>query len=138
MKRPICVRCQTEFQQIKSGVSVIDMFSQPPKPYQIWLADLFECPTCKTRIVSGFAQDSLSKHFNKDFGYWLEIHSDGFQIFNYEHPTDAVIQRLIGAISRHEPMANDPAIIDAINAIDDALHQKEAADGNTQCDKTGS
>ena len=130
MKRPICIRCQTEFQQIKSGISVIDMFSQPPEPYQIWLADLFECPTCKTRIVSGFAQDSFIKHFNKDFGYWLEVHSDGFQVFNYEHPADAnptkneAIQRLVDAISRHEPMANDPAIIDAINAIDDALYQR--------------
>ena len=28
-----------------------------------------------------------------------------------------VLQRLVEALSRHEPMANDPAVIDAINAI---------------------
>ena len=31
------------------------------------------------------------------------------------------LTRLIQAIGRHEPMANDPDVIDAINAIEDAL-----------------
>ena len=130
MKRPICVRCQTEFRNIKSGIAVIEMFSQPPEPYQIWLADLFECPTCKTRIVSGFAQEPLTHHFERDFERRLLQSGGDSPVYNYEYPADAnptkneAIQRLIEAINRHEPMANDPAIIDAINAIDDALYQR--------------
>ena len=130
MKRPICVRCQTEFRNIKSGTAVIDMFSQPTEPYQVWRADLFECPMCKTQIVSGFAQEPLAEHYQDSFGYWLRKAIEGTHVYNYEHPADAnptkneATQQLIGAVSRHEPMANDPAIIDAINAIDDALCQR--------------
>lgn len=36
---------------------------------------------------------------------------------------DILIQRLIEAVNRHEPMANDPAVIDAINAVEDALKE---------------
>lgn len=123
MKRPICVKCQTGFRNIKSGIKVIDIFSCPPKPYKIWLADLFECPICKTQIVSGFGQNPISQHYETDFDYWL--HEDRSQIYNYEYPEDTLnpIQRLIEAIGRHEPMANDPAVIDAINAIEDVLIQ---------------
>jgi len=130
MKRPICVKCQTEFRNIKSGIAVIDMFSDPPEPYQVWLADLFECPTCKTQIVSGFGDRLLVRHHDVDFKQHLRFLRERFEVRNYEHPEDAnpvpttkneALQRLVEAIGRHEPMANDPAIIDAINAIEDIL-----------------
>ncbi|GAG21122.1 unnamed protein product, partial [marine sediment metagenome] len=35
-------------------------------------------------------------------------------------------QALVTAIGRHEPLANDPAVIDAVNAVEDALRQGEA------------
>ena len=86
MKRPICVKCETQFQQIKTGIAVVDMFSSPPKPYQIWLADLFECPVCKVQIVSGFADRPLAHHFEADLKHWLQLWKagGGFQVFNYE------------------------------------------------------
>jgi len=86
MKRPICIKCETEFQQIKTGIAVVDMFSLPPKPYQIWLADLFECPVCKVQIVGGFADSPLVRHSEADLKHWLQLWKagGGFQVFNYE------------------------------------------------------
>ena len=130
MRRPICAKCQIEFRVLKNGVWVIDMAWKPPKPCEIWRADLFECPICKAQIVGGFAQEPLAENYQDSFGYWLRKAIEGTHVYNYEHPEDAnptkneVVQQLIEAISRHEPMANDPAIIDAINAIDDALCQR--------------
>lgn len=89
MRRPICVKCQVEFRVRKNGVTVIDTFSQPPKPYQIWRADLFECPICKTQVVGGFAQEPLAQHFEDSFDFWLGLAAEGFQVFNYEHTEDA-------------------------------------------------
>lgn len=48
----------------------------------------------------------------------------GWTIFFHPRQVDVtplVLTRLIQAVARHEPMANDPAVIDAINAIEDAL-----------------
>lgn len=38
MKAPICPRCQTKFRNIQSGVTVVEMFLNPPQPYNLWLA----------------------------------------------------------------------------------------------------
>lgn len=89
MKPPVCVKCQIQLRKIKVGVAVIDMFSHPPKPYQVWLADLFECPICKTRIVSAFADNPLGRYFEGDFGYWVHKAGGGFQVYNYEYVADA-------------------------------------------------
>ena len=39
-----------------------------------------------------------------------------------------LIQRLIEAIGRHPAAENDPDVIDAMSAVEDALRQKDAAD----------
>lgn len=85
MRRPICVKCQTEFRVSRNGIAVIDMAWQPPKPCAVWHADLFECPICKTQIVSGFAQKSLAEYFEAKFGFWLHNAGKGFHVYNYEH-----------------------------------------------------
>jgi len=84
MKRPICVKCETEFQPFKTGIAVVDMFSSPPEPYQIWLADLFECPVCKVQIVSGFADRPLARHFEADFERRLLESGGDSPVYNYE------------------------------------------------------
>lgn len=42
-------------------------------------------------------------------------------------PLISPMQHLIQAISRHDVMANDPAVIDAINAVEDALRMSDWA-----------
>ena len=96
MKRPICVKCQIPFRNIKSGVSVIDMFSSPSKPYKIWHADLFECPICKVQIVNGFADRPFAHHFEADFERRLLQSGGDSPVYNYEHIEDALRQKEAG------------------------------------------
>ena len=67
MPKMVCVNCQTELQIEKTGVFVIEMFLDPPVPYKIWNADLWQCPGCHTEIVSGFASHQLVEHYEDDF-----------------------------------------------------------------------
>lgn len=90
MRRPVCVKCQVEFRVRKNGVTVIDTFSRPPKPYRLIRADLFECPICRTLIVGGFAQEPLVEHFEDNFEYWLQKATGGFWVYNYEYVEDAI------------------------------------------------
>ena len=69
---------------------VVDMFSQPPKPYRITHADLFECPLCKTQIVSGFALKSLAEHYEDKFERWLQKAGEGTCVYNYEYAAEAI------------------------------------------------
>lgn len=90
MRRPICVKCRIEFRVLENGIDVIDMFSQPPKPYRLTQADLFECPTCKTQIVSGFADKAWIQHFEGNFEHWLRKALEGTHVYNYEYAADAL------------------------------------------------
>jgi len=55
MKKPICTTCEVTFQVIKTGITVMEMYLDPPEPYRTWAADLLECPGCGTRIAAQFA-----------------------------------------------------------------------------------
>ena len=90
MRRPICVKCRIEFRPVENGVTVVDMFSQPPKPYRMWQADLFECPICKTQIVSGFADKALAYHHESVFEHWLQTPGRCSRVYNYEYAVDAI------------------------------------------------
>lgn len=90
MRRPICIKCRIEFRPLENGITVIDMFSQPPKPYRVTHADLFECPICKKQIVSGFALKPLAEHFEDKFKFWLRKALEGAHVYNYEYAADAL------------------------------------------------
>jgi hypothetical protein len=64
MRQPICVKCQVSLKCIKTGVDVEAMAAD--MPYQIWSGDLFECPSCHVEIVSGFGQQPVAEHFQKE------------------------------------------------------------------------
>lgn len=42
----VCVQCGIEHRIKQNGFSVVEMFMDPPQPYRIWSADLWECPVC--------------------------------------------------------------------------------------------
>lgn len=53
--RPIfCARCLRDLRPEKNGVYLLEMAGDPPQPYALWHADLWTCPECKTRIISGY------------------------------------------------------------------------------------
>jgi len=53
-------------------------------------ADLFECPICKTQIVSGFADKPWAEHYEDTFQHWLRKALEGTHVCNYEHAKDAL------------------------------------------------
>ena len=67
MPAPTCVQCQVGFDRIKSGIFLVEMFNDPPRPYKVWHADLWECQKCEEQIVSGYGQGPLSEHFQEHF-----------------------------------------------------------------------
>ncbi len=85
MPRLICVKCQVEFCREQS-VYVVEMFNQPPEPYNVWCADLWTCDVCKSEIVSGFASRPIKEHFEDGFTDWLEREKQGCRriIYDYE------------------------------------------------------
>ena len=62
MKRPICLKCQMEMRIVRVGVTVVEMFLDPPEPYRVWNADVVECPMCKNRVATGFSIKPIYHH----------------------------------------------------------------------------
>lgn len=52
---PICVRCERNYHCERNGVWV------RLGPDEIISADMYECPNCKHRIISGFAHRATSR-----------------------------------------------------------------------------
>lgn len=97
-----------------------------------------ECECCdlteaEAQLMTDWAQKLLdSKAFR-----FVSMAVRGWTIFLPERKRDITpldtspLTRLIQAIGRYEPMANDPDVIDAINAVEDVLMQtlKRAKEG---------
>ena len=66
MRKPLCVKCQTQFRNIESGVTVVTM-DGCNQPYELIRADLLECPGCKTQIVAGYADQVYARHYHNKF-----------------------------------------------------------------------
>lgn len=65
--KPICAKCQLEFKVVQQGIAAVPMFMNPPKPYQIYAADLLECPLCHFQIAGQFANLPLAEHYQDEF-----------------------------------------------------------------------
>jgi hypothetical protein len=65
----ICVDCQVEYQVHQIGVPVITLFLDPPQPYEIGFADLYECPGCQHVVVSAHSYSDwpFRRHHGEDF-----------------------------------------------------------------------
>ena len=66
-----CVNCERGYHLIENGVFLVEMFCNPPQPYKIWSADLWQCPGCKDRVVSGRGDNPLMHHFQEGFDVYL-------------------------------------------------------------------
>lgn len=62
----VCVNCQTRLRIKRNGILTVDMFQDPPEPYEAFTGDLWECPGCKAQIVAGFGQFPVARHFEVD------------------------------------------------------------------------
>lgn len=65
MNKPICVKCEREFQMEKDCV-VSELYQKNTKIYKLWSADLWICPVCGNIIVHGFASKPFMEEFSGD------------------------------------------------------------------------
>jgi len=72
MAATTCVKCEVGYQIVKSGVYLVTMFNNPPEPYQIWHADMHQCPECGEKIVTGRGSGAISEHFKVGFSDYLQ------------------------------------------------------------------
>ena len=95
MPKMICFQCHVELVIEKSGVDVVEMFSQPPQPYQLFQADAWKCPGCGAIVIAGFAHEPLAEHWQDDF--------------------DAILNRMIESKN-----ANAGWLVKSFESVDDA------------------
>lgn len=92
MPKMVCLKCQTEFRIIKTGATVIDFFRDPPEPYRILEADVWECPGCKDRVAAGFAENAWVEHYMSFFAEKIQEVIDSARagrawiVLNFERP----------------------------------------------------
>ncbi len=65
MPKIVCVKCKRELRVAKNEVYYIETFKYGP--YRVWNADKFQCPECGTEILSGYGNNPILSHFDKDF-----------------------------------------------------------------------
>lgn len=66
-----CVGCKTTLRPRKNDVCVLTTFDGG-KPYQLWQADLWECPDCGNQVILGYGAKCWSEHYQPDFKSYLD------------------------------------------------------------------
>jgi hypothetical protein len=72
MATPICVACGLTMRCHKNGQPVLitaDRAKQ--KPYQFYMTDVYQCPGCKTKVVTGFSKpiESYDENFQREIAH---------------------------------------------------------------------
>ena len=62
----VCVKCRVEMRVRKNGFFVEEM-AEGDRPYKLWFADLWFCPSCGIEVVAGFAKEPYREHFHSDY-----------------------------------------------------------------------
>lgn len=63
MKRIVCNVCNREMTMQTVGVLVVETYMDPPRPYQLWNADIYRCRECTFRVaITG----DFGKHFDRE------------------------------------------------------------------------
>ena len=75
-----CVPCGRKYQLVKTGVILATMFNDPPTEYEMWEADLHQCPKCGHQAVLGVANQPFGVHFQDVFADLLQKAQDSGRI----------------------------------------------------------
>ncbi len=67
MMKPVCAKCQAQFQIKKNGVTVVETAGNPPVAYRIWRADLLACPICNAELTTNFGHEPLNERDEPGF-----------------------------------------------------------------------
>jgi hypothetical protein len=63
MPKVVCVKCEIAFRVKKNGVILAVTFNNG-KLYELYSADLWQCPKCGFEVVAGIAHDPFANHYN--------------------------------------------------------------------------
>jgi len=77
---PVCVECRLAMRPLKNGVVVEEMSDS--ESYKLWLADSWKCPSCGSRVITGFAREPLSEHFMPTHQAKLDREPDRLRFWN--------------------------------------------------------
>ena len=66
-----CAGCQTYLRPRKNEITVLQTMDEEGKPYKIWNADLWECPTCGNQVILGYGQQHITEHYMDNFAHWM-------------------------------------------------------------------
>lgn len=72
----VCLPCGKFFRPKKNGVWIeegMPISKTEWGPYKIWQADLVECPSCRTEVVTGFGMKAAVEHFQPDYSKFREM-----------------------------------------------------------------
>lgn len=64
--KAVCAKCRCEMRPKKNDYCVEEM-ADTAFPYRVWFADLWSCPSCKSEVVIGFANNPWGEHFQPDY-----------------------------------------------------------------------
>ena len=62
-----CAKCNRQMVLKNVGIDVIETFTEIQEPYQIWSADLWECPECGNQVAAGFGDCARYSHYSPMF-----------------------------------------------------------------------
>ncbi len=61
-----CASCRTSLRPRKNDIDVV-VEDGEGKPWRLWSADLWECPSCGARSILGFGAHHYAEHYEADF-----------------------------------------------------------------------
>lgn len=91
-----CAQCQRKMDVAQAGAAVVVMFDNPPRPYQLWQADILACPRCHVEIVAGYGVRPVSEHWQPEFAQRLQQAQDApgaRVIYEYERARPATAKQ---------------------------------------------
>lgn len=72
---PVCVKCNQKMDCDKNGAIVMEIF-QGDKPYKLWRTDMYKCPICGFKVITGWADKPMAEHFQDNFKRILKDYKD--------------------------------------------------------------
>jgi hypothetical protein len=71
MPNAVCPKCELEYRPAVSGIAAESM--SVDGPYQLWSADLRECPGCLNQVVYRFGGSPIAEHFEPGYAVALQF-----------------------------------------------------------------
>lgn len=65
-----CAQCFTILRPRENDVCV-HITMEDNRPYQLWQADLWECPDCGMQVILGYGEHAWAEHWQPDFPHFL-------------------------------------------------------------------